>query len=439
MRKKNYIILSTLGNMGQDKIEIWYGISTNKIDVTEMAYAICLNAKGIITIPSTDTIRDSCFSDPLPMVRKNIFIKINGLTTSYDQDTKITIDTINNNTLAVNDRPIGISYGIRTDSLDVTEKVFLHLNNDGVVIIPMHDHKRSSYFSDPLPMVEKSIFITINGITTEYNQHKKITLDTSTNLVTINDIHNRVRNKKTPEPVNQELSDINKNTVLIVEPRLLDHLADIIEAYYDLLKDKWNYVFYCGKGTKEVWAKILAPYVELRELEVDNFYRPSEYSAFFKTSKLWEGLYGDFILTVQDDTWPTNTEPYTIDYFIRLNKSYIGGNMNFRWNELARENISLKNYNLNGGLSLRKRNDMIRIIKEFPDKHNDAEDVFFSLGCHKLGLPMGDNEDSTAFAIHYVYKKKFFGVHKPSLSVKQELNKYNKELLDKHPYLFLLM
>jgi hypothetical protein len=233
-------------------------------------------------------------------------------------------------------------------------------------------------------------------------------------------------------------SDSNKNTVLIVEPRLLDNLANVIEAYYYLLKDKWNYVFYCGKGTKESWAKILGPYVELRELNVDNFYRPSEYSAFLKTSKLWEDLCGEFILTVQDDTWPTNTEPYTIDYFIRLNKSYIGGNMNFRWNELARENIRLKSYNLNGGLSLRKRRDMLRIIKEFPDKHDDAEDVYFSLGCRKLGLPMGDNEDSSAFAIHYIYKKKFFGIHKPSQAVKQELNKYHKDLLDKHPYLFLI-
>jgi hypothetical protein len=437
MRKKKNIILSTLGNMEQDKIEISYGIKTKKIVVTEKAFTL-LNDNGIITIPRSDTIRDSYFTDPVPMLKKNVFITINGLTTSYDQDTKITIDTINN-TFTVNDRSVGISYGISTDSLDVTEKVFVHLNNDGIIIIPMHDHKRTSYFSDPHPMVEKSIFITMNGITTEYNQHKKVTLDTKTNLITINDIHDRVRNKKTSEPIHQELGDVNKNTVLIVEPRLLDHLADIIEAYYDLLKDKWNYVFYCGKVTKELWTKILAPYVELRELEVDNFNKPSEYSAFFKTSKLWEDLCGDFILTVQDDTWPTNTEPYTIDYFIRLNKSYIGGNMNFRWNELARENISLKNYNLNGGLSLRKRLDMIRIIKEFPDKHNDAEDVFFSLGCHKLGLPMGDNEDSTAFAIHYVYKKKFFGIHKPSLSVKQELNKYNKELLDKHPYLFLLI
>lgn len=113
--------------------------------------------------------------------------------------------------------------------------------------------------------------------------------------------------------------------------------------------------------------------------------------------------------------------------------------MDFRWSELARENISLNAYNLNGGHSLKNRNDMIRIIKEFPDVHNDAEDVYFSLGCHKLGLSMSVNEDSSNFAIHYIYKRKFIGIHKPSLSAKKELNKYHKDLLDKHPYLFLLI
>ena len=33
-----------------------------------------------------------------------------------------------------------------------------------------------------------------------------------------------------------------------------------------------------------------------------------------------------FILK-QVDTWPVNREPYTLDFFIELNKSYIGGNM----------------------------------------------------------------------------------------------------------------
>ena len=64
-------------------------------------------------------------------------------------------------------------------------------------------------------------------------------------------------------------------------------------------------------------------------------------------------------------TYILNVSPYTIDYFMNMNKSYIGGNMESEWKELIRENIYPKYINFNGGLSLRKRLDMIEIINTF--------------------------------------------------------------------------
>lgn len=75
----------------------------------------------------------------------------------------------------------------------MTEKAFTLLNNKGIITIPMDNHKRSRHFTDPLPTLEKSIFINIDGLTTEYNKYKEVSLDTSTKLITVNDIHDKFR------------------------------------------------------------------------------------------------------------------------------------------------------------------------------------------------------------------------------------------------------
>jgi hypothetical protein len=139
-------------------------------------------------------------------------------------------------------------------------------------------------------------------------------------------------------------------------------------------------------------------------------------------------------------------EPYNINYFVNLNKSYIGGNMNFKWNELHREGIEFKNYNFNGGLSLRKREDMIKVIENFPpilfndatiyssNVETDPEDVYFTIGCYKLGLSIGDDEESSHFAIHKIIKNGFFGFHQPENSIKNTIINVYPEL--KNTYLF---
>ena len=247
---------------------------------------------------------------------------------------------------------------------------------------------------------------------------------------------------------------MEKNTVLIIEPRIPIFLPKIINQYYNLLGgSNWNWVFYCGKGTTEYWKSIFkGKILEIRELDVDNFKNPCEYSDFCKTRELWNSLYGKYILTIQLDTWPMSLEPYTIDYFIGLDKSYIGGNFNYKFYELEREGICSKYYNYNGGLSLRNRLDMIKIIDSFPplktlhytqdDKlstqmETDAEDVYFVIGCYRLGLNIGDDEECSHFSIQYIMKESFFGIHQPHETIKAELNKKYPTLKDIQTHLCL--
>jgi len=236
-----------------------------------------------------------------------------------------------------------------------------------------------------------------------------------------------------------------RNTVLLVEPRILENLPVVIEEFHSYLND-WNYVFYCGKNTAAYWKDKVGSYVELRELDVTNFASADEYSWYMKQAELWASLEGEFVLSIQADTWIMSIAPYTIDYFLNLNKSYIGGNMSYIWAEMlinsmySKCNIThVKQNNFNGGLSLRKINDMVKIIDTIGVKktidseevslnlQEYAEDVYFTLGCYKLELPIGDNADCQYFALNSVYKDKFFGVHNPSEKI---LN--NSNILNEH-------
>jgi hypothetical protein len=217
------------------------------------------------------------------------------------------------------------------------------------------------------------------------------------------------------------------NTALIVEPRKLDRLSEIIKQYRTVLGNSWNIVFYCGKGLKTYWSPLLEDVVaEIRELSVDNL-NSNQYNDFLKSKELWESLTGEYVLVFQSDSWIHFHPVYNIKFFIGLNKSYIGGNMSYHWNELLRENIHLPFNNFNGGLSLRKREVMITIINHFPPKptivssrcmETDAEDVYFTIGANNLGFLIGDDEPSSHFAVHTIFKNEWFGIHSPNRLVK---------------------
>jgi hypothetical protein len=231
----------------------------------------------------------------------------------------------------------------------------------------------------------------------------------------------------------------HKNTVLFVEPRNTSHVFVTLDNAYNILKDNWNYVFYCGKSVYDEWKNIIPHYVELRQLDSDNWIN-GEYTNFLKDRGLWMSLTGEFILTIQLDVWLFNDYPYTIDYFINQDRSYIGGNMRYSWNEFTSLGITTQINNFNGGLSLRKRQDMIKIIDYFnhinePLYNNLAEDVYFTAGCYKLRLKTGDEEETMQFAVHCIYYDKCFGLHNiwDNETQTKILNKY-PYLLDLNPY-----
>lgn len=230
-----------------------------------------------------------------------------------------------------------------------------------------------------------------------------------------------------------------KNKALIVEPRDLTNLDKIILNVSKKL-DNWKIVFYCGKGLKKRYVKQFKSIdIQIIELDCNNF-TFEEYNNFMKSKKLWESMNSKYTLVFQADTYIFNTAPYTIDFFMEMDLSYIGGNMSYNWKELKFNNLNPTYKNFNGGLSLRKNKDMITIIDTFPPTNSDGnykilesygEDAYFTIGAYKLGLKVGDTAICQHFCIHCIIKDQCFGIHKGSYC---HLDK--KKLLKIYPELY---
>jgi FkbM family methyltransferase len=86
-------------------IKIFYGISSNYIDVTN----ICLEKltrNDIITIPMNDNFRATYFGDNFYGILKKIFILHNGVITEYNENFKIEIDIKKNIITTINENDI---------------------------------------------------------------------------------------------------------------------------------------------------------------------------------------------------------------------------------------------------------------------------------------------------------------------------------------------
>ena len=323
----------------------------------------------------------------------------------------------------------GIKYFFKPSSINNSSEIWIHwLVEPGTIqkkrmneITQNHTIRLNHYRIQSLEYF-KNVKMTRGDVSMQSNENIRDMnyFEQYTKLSTIkDDILKRIIEKGY-----DNINTVNINTAVIVEPRLLKHLPFVINDFYTKLGKEWKIVFYCGVELKNIWKNLLNNEdIDIRELKY-NCYKYHEYCDIIKSKKFWETLYGDYVLLFTADSTIINEPPYTIDYFMSLNKSYIGGNQCYLWNEMIRENIYPQYKNFQGGLSLRKRLDMIKIIDTFGTQQTvencqqsqnlltDAEDVYFTVGCYKLGIPVGDDENCSYFSVHNYIKDKFFGANR---------------------------
>lgn len=77
-----------------------------------------------------------------------------------------------------------IKYGLADNNIDVTSICYSALKYGNIIAIPAIDHVRAIYFSDLVPNVEKSVFISDdNELSYEYDLRYTVFIDTTTNKI----------------------------------------------------------------------------------------------------------------------------------------------------------------------------------------------------------------------------------------------------------------
>ena len=125
-------------------MEIYYGISSNFINVTNICFSR-LKYKNIISIPYGDGNRAKYFTDPLFGILKKIFLVHNNYFIEYDDLCSIQINTLDNTVVVINNNTVTnklniihsnlkINYGTLNEELPEQKMVVRYLTKNDKVL-----------------------------------------------------------------------------------------------------------------------------------------------------------------------------------------------------------------------------------------------------------------------------------------------------------------
>lgn len=199
-----------------------------------------------------------------------------------------------------------IKYGIKDNNIDVTNICYENICKDNIIHIPYGDLHRGDIFSDPLPGVLKSIFITNElGETIEYDHKKDVYINTTTNTIRIRDedeiieklteLHNNLRlefgslKDEYPEQI-MALSYLTGNEKVLEIGGNIGRNSLVISS---ILKTQNNNNFVSLESSKDIACQLIYN----RELNDLNFH--VEKSALSKRKLIqtgWETIESDILL-----------------------------------------------------------------------------------------------------------------------------------------------
>ena len=204
-----------------------------------------------------------------------------------------------------------------------------------------------------------------------------------------------------------------KYTAIIIEPRKHKALDYVLTNFYNNLSDDWQIIIFHGNNNKNYVKNIINKFnknrIKLINLNVNNLSIPG-YCKLFYNKWLYNNIPTETFLVFQTDTLISPKYKHLINDFLKYD--YVGA----PWNETMMKDIinvyGGKDPVGNGGLSLRKKSKMLKILNTYSTRHKDGwiinEDVFFSI--HSENKPSAD--EAKNFSIEQLYNDKAFGVHK---------------------------
>jgi hypothetical protein len=212
----------------------------------------------------------------------------------------------------------------------------------------------------------------------------------------------------------------NKNEAVLIEYRCFPHVEFLIRNTIIKLSNNWSHTVICGNLNYDFMVEMcknISPNIKIIKTNYNNLV-PSEYSKLLTSLSFWKLLHGEKILIYQEDSiiFHKNIEKF-------LHFDYIGAPFPKRHNDTP-------NSVGNGGLSLRSKNIMIKIINTisvedtiFEDStlmymsntnsYFPPEDIYFSKNMQELNIgKVADWDSAYQFSSERIYNPNSFGGHK---------------------------
>lgn len=228
---------------------------------------------------------------------------------------------------------------------------------------------------------------------------------------------NNSKDKIQDKNIEVKIKKENTYTAIIIEPREHRALEFVLNNFLENLSEQWNFIIFHGNKNinfiNNLFNTTLVDYknkVKLINLKVDNL-TITDYNNLLVSKDFYNYIPTEVFLIFQTDTLICNDYKDLINDF--TNYDYSGA----PWKE---------NIVGNGGLSLRRKSKMLKIIENCQYK-NEPEDVYFSKGCDNIIINKPDIKDAEKFSVEAIYSDVSFGVHKPWLFMsKKKLENKNK-------------
>jgi hypothetical protein len=194
----------------------------------------------------------------------------------------------------------------------------------------------------------------------------------------------------------------SEHFAVITEPRISEDMLPILKTFMYCLNEtnsniKWGLQIFHGIDNEDFIKEITKGWnVHLEKVEVNDFSK-IEFNTYYKSLNFWERVKGKKVLCFQIDSILLRSG---IDEFLEYD--YIGA----PWIK-SKENYFVGN----GGLSLRTKERMIELSKNYFAPTPEWEDIFFVK--HLENKNVADVETAMKFSVEDVYSPNPLGIHNP--------------------------
>lgn len=192
------------------------------------------------------------------------------------------------------------------------------------------------------------------------------------------------------------------NEAVLIEFRVLYNLEFVIRNTINKLGEDWSYTIVCGNLNYDYLVNLcnsISNNIKIIKLNCDNI-NIIEYNQLLTSKDFWNLFCGEKILIHQEDTciFKNNISDF-IDW------DYIGAPF--------RKSDKTNSYHVgNGGLSLRTKSVMLKVIENCNYDYNLSEDLYFTNNMidHNIGK-LADYNSAMNFSTEYVINADAFGSH----------------------------